>query len=73
MAMTRICEMGGLVPGVEPATSEAIRFAACVEVLNRAHGRPSISLADANSQPLVVDFRWADEAAGKLIEVEPGD
>ena len=52
-AINRLAELGGLVPGVEPALSEQTQVCACREVLDRAYGRPTQPHANDAEQPLV--------------------
>jgi hypothetical protein len=52
-AINRLAEMGGLVPGVEPALSEQSQIAACNEVLDRAYGRPTQPHGNDAEHPLV--------------------
>jgi hypothetical protein len=62
--MTKLAEMAGLVPGIQPAMFESTRLAACREILDRALGRPAQTLLGDADKPVLVRFQWQSATDG---------
>jgi hypothetical protein len=70
--MTKLAEMAGLIPGIQPAMFESTRLAACREILDRALGRPAQTLLGDADKPVLVRFQWQSATEGDPNSAQPG-
>jgi hypothetical protein len=66
-AIAKLAAMGGLVPDNPPADSETARVSALTQILDRAYGRPTQTIAGDDEAPLktVIEVAWAGVPATK--------
>jgi hypothetical protein len=62
--------MGGLVNGVKAAHNESARIAAIIALLDRGFGKPTQTISGDTNSSLLVDFRWASDAA-PVASIQP--